>query len=264
MAFQILAFRRSIARLRRAGYSWPFRLPFQKAVDFFAFQDCTRPHDKAFGMLGFTNSHITVDYSMSLIEIFMVTLADYLLSLGFLTEKRKVTDMFVVFAVNLDELRFLAPFAAFGLEPFDPVVWLTAHEVFRFFAPNEAETLLAHALIGSWLLYSKDGEERRAHWFEFSDNEPASRVSAGMGMAKLFWNDWNSFRARWNEARELQKSLAKEDSMMTAPYEAGESKTYSEWVASARKISNHMLERVTQSGEDATGDLDDEAWALVG
>jgi hypothetical protein len=99
----------------RAGY----RLPFHEAVGLFSMQRCGRPHDKVFGYLGLTNSRIQVDYSLSILELFVTTLADYLLSTGLITEQLK-PKQFIRQLGGAAASDLLAPFLAFELDPFDP------------------------------------------------------------------------------------------------------------------------------------------------
>ena len=82
-ALMILSWRRFRSRDLRTGH----HLPFHEAVDFFALQACSRHHDKVFGILGIASSPIRVDYSTSIMELFMASLADYFLSPGFVTEE---------------------------------------------------------------------------------------------------------------------------------------------------------------------------------
>jgi len=239
-------------------------------MDLFSFQQCSRFHDKAFGILGITNSRLEVDYSRSIIELFMAALADYFLSLGFMTVKRGYWEVVHLIRNDNNDRRLLAPFAAFGLDPFDPVVYLVSHEISEFFAPSYAEALMDMAST-TWSLtcelsvdQERDRKDAIVGLIERDGTGLRKFVSVGIGFAKMVWSDQSIWSARKREAKELQSLMANENSVMMAPYQGGESKTYSEWVAMARTISTTMLERFLETGEDAAGELDDEAWALVG
>lgn len=82
MAMNILSYRLFETDSLRAGH----HLPFHKVFDFFSMQRCGRPHDKVFGYLGLTNSRVRVNYFLSIIGLFLDSLADYLMSAGFMTE----------------------------------------------------------------------------------------------------------------------------------------------------------------------------------
>ena len=248
MAVQILAYRHSQSRAIRAGA----HLPFHKAFDFFSLQQCSRPHDKVFGLLGFTNSRISVDYTTSIMEMFMSILADYLLALKFLTAKRGRFEMFPILISIQEEASFFAPFLAFGLNPFDPVVHLVSREILGFFAPGWVEQILDKVHIGWWTTYRNSPEKiREQATFWLGELESRSFFSILFHSVKLVWKTHSAWVAQKKESKKHQKVLAEKNSVMTAPYEGGEEKTHDEWVATARKISEAIWEQYQQSGETA-------------
>jgi hypothetical protein len=258
-ALNILSYRRFETRSLRAGY----HLPFQKAFDFFAMQHCCRPHDKVFGYLGLTNSRIQVDYSMSILDLFVATLADYLLSAGLITEHLKRKHVFrhltAAAASNLT-----APFLAFDLDASDPVVCLLFHEVAEFFAPGFGKALSDHAMTNWWIFNSFKERCPNLDAFDFDDFESEYRYIGSLCVktVKLVANRVMAFLAFRKAIAERQKALAQNDAVMTDS-KSGESKKYSEWTAHARAISEQMWRRFQESGEDAEGDMDDEAWTLI-
>jgi hypothetical protein len=194
-------------------------------------------------------------------EIWMTILADYLLSLGFLTAKRGTIELARVGATMGEEVCLLAPF---GLDPFDPVVYLVSREIIQFFALDRLEGLFDMVSMNWWTTW-RNSSRLREFWTPIMDgSETKSFISTFIRGAKLIRNNYSTWRAQKTKTEDYQKLLARENGEMTAPCEGGETRTYSEWIAVAREISEHMWERFLQSGEDTEGDLDDDAWTLVG
>ena len=262
-ALQILSWRRFRSRALRAGH----HLPFHKAVDFFALQACSRPHDKVFGILGIASSRIRVDYSTSIMELFMATLADYFLSLGFVTEdltpirRRKELISKLPRENNLN-----APFLAFGLDPLDPVVYLVTREIAEFFVPGRGDILSETAAHACWVRFHRTPEE---YHNQIVGDEPKFEVryiaSACVRVVKLLGNELRDCSARVKATRAHQQSLGCENAEIMAPDQGGgQTRKYSEWVSTARALSQTMWGRFQQSGEDVEGEMDDEAWTLIG
>ncbi|KAF7680529.1 hypothetical protein GT037_002180 [Alternaria burnsii] len=140
------------------------RIPFYQAFAFFAMQDCARPHDKVFGYLGLTKSRIQVDYSVSIIDLFVATLADYLMSVGLITDdltpiRRRMEYMRTGFGtVNGNKL--ITAIAAFNLDLHDPVVNLLFYEVLKFFVPGWEKVLHTDAMIHWWMARYVESAER--------------------------------------------------------------------------------------------------------
>jgi hypothetical protein len=261
----ILSYRRFETKSLRAGY----HIPFHKALDFFSTQRCGRPHDRVFGYLGLTNSRIEVDYSMSILDLFVATLADYLLSVGFITQdftpyRRRLELMRTHHAV-LSANDLVAPAIAFGLNLFDPVVNLLFHEVVKFFVPG-SEDGICNAAMCTWYtlqFFKNRGEEFEA--FLAADHKFELRYigSICLKMVKLAINEIGACTARVKDIAARQKAWSQEDATLIVS-EGTESRKYSEWVAHARTISDNMWQRFQESGEDTDGDMEDESWTLIG
>ena len=82
---------------------------------------------------------------------------------------------------------------------------------------------------------------------------------------KLLGNELRDCSARVKATRAHQQILACENAEITAPDQGGgQTRKYSEWVSFARAVSRTMWGRFQQSGEDVEGEMDDEAWTLIG
>lgn len=243
-------------------------LPFHKAFGFFAAQRCGRPHDKVFGYLGLTNSRIHVDYSISILDLFVATLADYMLSVGFITEDltpiRRRTEMMRIDQAIINANDLTAPILAFDLDLNEPVVNLLFYEVVKFFAPGFEECLCSGAIGSWWTTRQLKGREEGFHNFINGDHKFELRYIGCLciKVVKLIASELNAGLANYKEITARQKALAQEDAVLTAS-ESGESRKYSEWVAHARAISDQMWRRFQESGEDADGDIEDESWTLI-
>ncbi|CAK1366874.1 unnamed protein product [Cercospora beticola] len=268
MAIHLLSWRRFERHNLRAGRHFSFH----KAVDFFAMQVCTRPHDKIFGILGIANSRIRVDYSLSIMELFMMVLADYFLSLGFLTDDwktlRRRWDFMAVHYSIKQELNLIAPFLAFGLDPFHPVVYLVIHEIAEFFVPGWGEALCGEAIALWWWSCRPEANmaSRIEEWIATDDSKFEFKWFANICLSgiKLVGSELRSFSQKDKATRIEQKQLKEKNAEMLAPEQSGESKRYAEWVALAKEISQTVWERFQESGEDVEGDMDDEAWTMIG
>jgi hypothetical protein len=130
------------------------RLPFHQAFEFFAIQGCARPQDKVFGYLGLTNSHIHVDYSVSVVDLFITTLADYFMSAGLIGDdltpiRRRAENLRTCYAI-VDGSRLIATLSAFNLDLYDPVVNLLFYEVLKFFVPGFEERIRSSTMTHWW------------------------------------------------------------------------------------------------------------------
>lgn len=83
-----------------------------------------------------------------------MTLADYFLSLGFLTDGWKAQIRIHGRDVQHWERNLITPFLAFGLDPFHPVVFLVIHEIADYFAPGWGKTLCGY-ILATWWLYCR-------------------------------------------------------------------------------------------------------------
>jgi hypothetical protein len=258
-ALNILAYRRFHTRSLRAGYC----LPFHKAVGLFSMQRCGRPHDKVFGYLGLTNSRIQVDYSLSIHELFVTTLADYLLSTGLITEQLK-PKQFTRQLGGAAASDLLAPFLAFELDPFDPIVCLLLHKVAEFFAPGYGKSLADYVMMNWFVFHHFRVHLPNPDTINFDDLEIDYKLIGSLSVkaVKFIAGSLIKPQALRKDTAARQKALAQEDAMMTAS-ESGKSKKYSEWAAYARAISEQLWRRFQESGEDVEGDMDDEAWTLI-
>jgi hypothetical protein len=193
-ALQILSWRRFRSRALRTGH----HLPYHKAVDFFALQACSRHHDKVFGILGIASSRIRVDYSTSIMELFMATLADYFLSLGFVTEDlTPIRRRNELFSKLPRENNLHAPSLAFGLDPLDPVVYLVTREIAEFFAPGRGDILSETIAQLCWYRFHQSREE---YYDQIVGDEPKFEVryiaSAWVRVVKLLGNELRDCLAR--------------------------------------------------------------------
>ncbi|KAI5359898.1 hypothetical protein Slin14017_G094590 [Septoria linicola] len=227
MASQLLSWRRFERHKLRSGH----RFLFHKAVDFFVTQECTRSCDKIFGILGLAKSRIEVDYTISVIDLFMATLADYSLSLGFLTDDWKglrkrmgLTKM----TLNIkEEMNLIAPFMAFELDPFDPVVYLIIHEIAGFFY---------HCCTGDNIA------TKTVDMITGSEPKLEFKYIAGIFVTgvKLLGSELSSYQAQDKAIRADQVSLKKDNAEMTAPTYDGDTKTHQQWVSLAWTIPQRM------------------------
>lgn len=259
LAIQTLSWRRFHYRALRAGH----HLPFHKAVDFFALQSCSRLHDKIYGILGLTNSRIKVDYSTSVTEVFMNTLADYLLSLGFITDTIKSMWTLRAWGITASQ-GMIAPFFALGLDPFHPVVYLVTQEIADFFAPSKGQRFCEIACMSSWQAKHNGPEALQ----KVIGDDPRFEVgyigSTCVRFVKHIRDFSREYNAQLQATRAILRSCKESDTVLAAPGEDGEVRKYSEWVASARATAEDIWQRFQESGKDAEGDLDDEEWTLIG
>lgn len=245
------------------------RLPFNRAFDFFALQRCSRPHDKVFGYLGLTNSRIRVDYSMPILDLFVATLADYLMSAGFITENLlksrgqwKVAQGELPVAMAND---LIAPFLVFELDPFDSVISLLFTEVVKFFAPGLHEGIYSTVVTTWWMLKRMGIYSSQLNEFLNSDDarwEVKYIGCACIKFVKFAVAEGSTFWREYKDAVDGLKNLAKQDAILTT-IDGSDSRMYSEWVEYVRRISEEMWQRFQESGEDADGDMDDESWTLI-
>jgi hypothetical protein len=245
-ALNILSYRRIETRSLRAGR----HLPFHKAFDFFAMQQCGRPHDKIFGYLGLTNSRIQVDYSVPVLDLFVATLADYLLSAGFITEDltplRRRMQFYKSYLAIANANDLVVPLLAFDLELYDPVVSLLFYEVLNFFIPGRGEHCHM-ALMNTWwfLRHSRLHDLDPTEFFNLNEDGRFKIRQIGsvcVKSVKFIVSEGSACAAKTKEIAARQKALAQEDAVLTA-IEGGESRKYSEWVIHAKAISEQMWRR---------------------
>ncbi|USW58438.1 hypothetical protein Slin15195_G117570 [Septoria linicola] len=218
---------------------------FHKAVDFFVTQECTRSYDKIFGILGLAKGRIEVDYTISVIDLFMATLADYSLSLGFLTDDwkglRKRMGLMKMTLNIKEEMNLIAPFMAFELDPFDPVVYLIIHEIAGFFVPGWGKELCREAT-QTWWYHCCPGDNIATKTVDMiTGSEPKLEFKYIAGIfvtgVKLLGSELSSYQAQDKAIRADQVSLKKDNAEMTAPTYDGDTKTHQQWVSLAWTIS---------------------------
>jgi hypothetical protein len=206
---------------------------------------------------------------MSIIDLFVATLADYLLSVGFITQDftpyRRRLELMRTHHTVLSANGLVAPAIAFGLDLFDPVVNLLFLEVVKFFVPGW-EDGICNAAICTWYtlqLFKNRAEAIEA--FLAADHKFELRYigSICLKVVKLAINEVGACTARVKDATARQKAWAQEDAMLSVS-DGTDTRKYSEWVAHARAISEKMWQRFQESGEDTDGDLEDESWTLIG
>jgi hypothetical protein len=210
-----------------------------------------------------------VDYNMSILDLFVATLADYMLSAGFITEDlsafRRRKEMITKGNIIMKGNDLIAPVLAFDLDFDDPVVYLLFHSVIQFFAPGVEEGVCAIAA-GSWgaLQRWSGREEEFQDWLENGDHKFELRYigSVCVKAVKLIASEMSAVRTYFKEIVAQQKELREGDAMLTASG-SGQAKKYSEWVSHARNMSEQMWGRFQESGEDADGDMEDESWTLI-
>jgi hypothetical protein len=206
---------------------------------------------------------------MSILDLFVATLADYMLSAGFITEDlsalRRRKEMITKCNIVMKGNDLIAPVLAFDLNFDDPVVYLLFHSVVQFFAPGVEEGICGIA-IGSWgaLQRWSGREEEFQDWLENGDHKFELRYigSVCVKVVKVIASEMSAGRTYYKGVVAQQKALREEDAVMTASV-GGQTKRYSEWVAHARNISAQMWGRFQESGEDADGDMGDEPWTLI-
>lgn len=217
------------------------------------------------------NSRIKVDYSTSIMELYMATLADYFLSLGFLTDDKTAIrdrlEMTKTFYTVKDDMCLVAPLVAFGLDAFHPVVYLVTHEIANFFAPGWGKELCQSAN-QTWWFHRRSGDDTTKLFEQVVGQNPRWEVkyiaSVCLRTVKLVNSELRSYLRQEKAASSYQQRLRQDNSEIEAPEDCGKPKRYSEWVSTARTISDTMWKRFQNSGEDVEGDMDDESWTLVG
>lgn len=230
-------------------------------------QRCGRPHDVVYGYLGLTNSRIQVDYSIPILDLFVATLADYLLSAGLITEHLTRWQYLRNRASTARANDLIAPLLAFGFNPCEPVVHLLVREVTKFFAPG-FEVGLTSVATGAWFTFNRlevSTQDIRAFLIDSEHKSGLKYIgSLGVKFVKLAASEMSACAAMAEELKVRLKTLEEEDAVMSAPGESNESRKYSQWVAHAREISEQVWQRFLESGEDSEGGLDDdESWALI-
>lgn len=257
-AQNILSYRKFKTRCLRAGY----RLPFHKAVEYFAMQRCSILHDGVFGYLGLTNSRIQIDYTMPILDLFVATLADWLVSAGFvrqdLTGSTGIRIGCGIAAANDITVVLLA----FGLDPCEPIVQLLFGEVTKFFAPGFEEGLTKNATLRWWCLSRYGSNQDFFNAFTNVENNFGLKYTESWVLKSFTFiaSEMHVFEGVQNKVVARQKELKEEDAMMSAPGESEKSKTYTQWAAHARAISEQIWRRFIDSGEDAEGDMYEESW----
>ncbi|KAL5116173.1 hypothetical protein ACEQ8H_005950 [Pleosporales sp. CAS-2024a] len=229
-ALNLLSYRRFEYKSLRAGN----HLPFHKAFDFFATQRCGRRHDRVYGYLGLTNSRIQVDYSMPILDLFVATLSDYLLSAAH------------VAITQANDL--VAPLIAFDLDLYDPVVNVLFYEVAKFFAPGFEQGLWGTAMGTWWSLRNSHASDPNFHAFleEEFKFEFLYIGSACIKFAKLMASEMRACTAKTKEVSAEKKLLEGKDALLID------------------KDSGRVQKRYQESGLDADGDLgDDESWTMI-
>lgn len=257
-AQNILSYRQFKSRCLRAGH----RLPFHKAVEYFAMQRCSIPHDGVFGYLGLTNSRIQIDYTMPILDLFVATLADWLLSAGFIRQDltgfpstRIVSEIAAANDITVVLL-------AFGFDPCKPIVHLLFREVTKFFAPGFEESLTKNATLRWWCLSRYGSNQDFFNAFTNVENSFGLKYIESWVLKSFTFiaSEMHVFEGVKNRVSARLEELKEEDAMMFAPGESEESKTYSQWAAHARAISEQICRRFMESGEDVEADMNDESW----
>lgn len=167
-----------------------------------------------------------------------------------------------------EEMNLIAPFMAFELDPFNPVVYLVIHEIAEFFVPGWGKELCREAT-QTWWYHCRPGPNMATKIVDMiTGSEPkiefkyiAAICVAGV---KLLGSELSSYQAQDKATRTDQVSLKRGNAEMTAPTQDGETKTHQQWVSLARSISQNMWERYQDSGEDVDGDINDESWTMIG
>lgn len=257
-AHVVLYYRRWKTKSLRAGY----HLPFHKAVENFALQRCSVPHDVVFGYLGLTNSLIEINYSMPILELFMATFANWLLSAGFIRQnltgfRRRRIAFKIEGLYNIPVL-----FQAFGLDPCEPVVHLLFRETTKFFAPG-LEDNITNAAIRFWLMKVRG---KFSHDRLFSTKHKSSLKMffyLCINILKAAADERPFFQLKMKQIAAMRVALEKEDALISGPGERGETKKYSQWASHARAISEQIWQRFMEAGEDAAGNVNDDLSILT-
>lgn len=264
LALNILSHRRYKTRSLRAGS----HLPFHRAFRFFATQQCGRLHDRVFGYIGLTSSRIPVDYSLPILDLFVATLGDYLLSAGLITEDHRPVRKRIQLVRGRSALAeasdLIAPVLAFDLDLYDPLVHVLFCQVAQYFAPGFEDSLFSAAMGGWWVRnhpFIQDFD-----WVKFFEKEFKFEFmyigSACIKAVKTIANESSAMSAKYKELVARKKRLAYEDAVLVDAG-SGRSMRHSEWIRHADSISEMMWLRYQESGEDADGDLDDESWTMI-
>lgn len=263
-AENILSYRHFKTKSLRAGN----HLPFHKAVEFFALQRCGTPHDMVFGYLGLTNSHIQIDYSMPILDLFVATLANWFLSAGFIRQDLTGFRGFRIASRFIAENNVTAPLQAFRLDPCEPLVQLLFNEVTKFFLPDFAEGVTHVATMEWFFLHRYRGSTHLDE--KVFDGERKSKlnhiITRCIKFVKFMRNEVRVTSAKEEGIVALQVALEEKDAVMSATGESDRPKTYSEWAAHARAISEQIWQRFVEAGaegEGGEGDMNDESSILA-
>lgn len=200
---------------------------------------------------------------MSIIDLFIAALADYLLSAGFITQDLKSKQFRQTYTPVARASFCITPLVAFELDLYDPIINLLYSETVKFFVPGYEENFTLCAMATWWC----KREDR------FSDSELAAFVRDNDAKFELRWignfcikfvkfvaSEHRAFKAFYKEFTAKQKVIIQEDAVLSV---GGITMKCSEWAAHAKAISSQMWERFQESGEDIEGDLEDESWTLI-
>jgi hypothetical protein len=235
---------------------------------FFSSQSCSNFHDKVFGLLGIAESRIRPDYSMTELDLFIATLADFFLSLGFIATETSHGYWRRAWRMILDCIKhdigaseWLAPMTIFNLDPFHPVIFLVTNEVGRYFAPG-SERMLHGMMLQNWhtLIENKPAD----YWIHDLGSWGSRTEELGFrGAVSSAMEKSSATQAALTASWKRLEALCQEDAEMEAPGRIRQTRTYKQWVAYTAAICDDIWSRYQQSGQDTSGLDDDEDWTLV-
>ncbi|EME39107.1 hypothetical protein DOTSEDRAFT_159259 [Dothistroma septosporum NZE10] len=201
-------------------------LPLKTALRVFGTQGCSVPHDKIFGFSSIAHTRIHISYKISVMELLANILGDCLLSMGF---DRSPSSAKLDRTTCL-EMAFLSETigVALKIDWFDPVVFLIARCVARFFVPDDEESMCF------WITYGHADRNRRS-------SAPMKQMLQGKTLNE----------ARREEVLEVLGRAERAGTLVTAPEKDGEARDFAGWTEVAERVCEDLMERYRR--EEAEG-----------
>ncbi|PPJ54357.1 hypothetical protein CBER1_07119 [Cercospora berteroae] len=234
-------------------------LSFPDAFQNFSINNCSVIHDNVYALLGISICIVQPDCSLPLLDLYVSTLYQILLSLWSMkpaaVSSASKGSYDVLRGLGLDPMTLRkcgrVLFYAFQIQPFDELIFLATFLVVRRFASEGGSSQAAmESLAAGWVYdsqYVREGRESRGilkkPWY-LSENQALKRINKGI-------------TKRVDSAMAILRDVGQSDKAMTATAWSGSAndgrtKRVSEWVRWMGGICAQLWDRWTQNEREQT------------
>ena len=176
-------------------------IPLLEAVTRTAGQQCSLPFDRLFGLLGLTHSHLSVDYSLPVTELYLHILIEVLLQhAGLSFETSATRSPMLYFCSSL--------LTSLDLSMSNPTIVLLTEEALKCCGVREGDARQVVLFLSTTLAFEVSYGTKVPRWCA----KPISRLLCRLGLFRLW------LQRKWN-------------GRLSAPGHRNQSKTYREWIA---------------------------------